>query len=101
MRRIVLLTLGALIVSACQPSSNTAATDRENSKQRDEQIATLINLHGMLCARVIFVGPEVAPGEVQVNCDEYRDAAKSKTKNNIVTYMVNLNSNSVRLVGRG
>lgn len=64
-------------------------------------MATLINLRGHLCAKVVFVSPELETGERQVNCEEYRDPMKAKTKHNLAMYMVNMHSGAVRFMGRG
>lgn len=64
-------------------------------------MAALINLNGDLCARVIFVGPELDSGERQVNGDEYSNSKNAGTKNNMAVYMVNMRSGTVRRVGRG
>jgi hypothetical protein len=64
-------------------------------------MATLINLKGHLCAKVILVSPQLSSGEYQVNCEEYRSPSKSGTKNNMVVYLVNLERGTVRLMGRG
>jgi hypothetical protein len=39
----------------------------------EEQIATILNLNGLLCARVVSVRPlEVRPNHYEVTCVEYR-----------------------------
>lgn len=78
-----------------------ATTGRDtNLPSKEQAIATLINLNGELCAEVTFIGPDVGAGERQVNCKEYGDPRKAGTKHNVAIYWVNLDSGSVRLIGR-
>lgn len=66
----------------------------------NERAATLINLSGHLCAKAVFISAKLGSGDQKVNCEEYRDARKSGTKNNMVIYMVNSEMATVKLVGR-
>jgi flagellar basal body-associated protein FliL len=77
------------------------ASQQTAQPSKEEALATLINFNGKLCAKVILISPKLSSGEYQVNCEEYREAEKSGTKNNMVVYMVNLDRGTVRLVGRG
>ena len=96
------LALGLLVACSSEPQiTSETQTDSGTQMPKEEMMATLINLRGNLCAKVILISPEISPGEHQVNCEEYRDARKSGTKNNMVVYMVNLERGTVRLVGRG
>jgi hypothetical protein len=90
-------------MSACSlpPSPQDEKDAKALQIEREKAMATLINLRGHLCAKVIFVGPEVDAGGRQVNCSEYRDPRKAKTKNNIAIYMVDLRSGNVKLMERG
>ena len=94
------LVAAMIAVAGCSTTSDDTAAANAFEAQREEAMATLINLRGQLCAKVIFVSPELASGERQVNCEEYRDSKKAKTKHNLVVYMVNLESGSVRFGGR-
>ena len=96
-----LLALLSLASCNSRPTPQDIEDVKASEVEREEAMATLINLRGYLCAKVIFVGPEVGTGERQVNCNEYRDPKKAKTKNNMVVYMVDLQSGAVRLMGRG
>jgi hypothetical protein len=98
--RICIAAAVSLILLSCggPPSAEEKAQAKAGLEER---IATVINLSGNLCAKVDFIGPVVSTGEYQVNCEEYRNPKLSKTKNNIVVYMVNPDTNSVRYMGRG
>lgn len=89
----------SLILYSCGPPSE--AEEAVSKAELEEKIATVINLSGNLCAKVIFVGPVISSGEYQVNCEEYRDPKLSKSKNNMTVYMVNPNTYAVRFMGRG
>ncbi len=99
MRAVIVWLTGAALVG-CNLAPNPEA-DKAAQREREERIATLINLNGELCARVVFVSPQLSSGEYQVNCDEYREPQKAQTKNNLVVYMVNLDTGTVRRMGRG
>ena len=95
---ILVMVLAAC--AGCDASSNVG-TDPAAQQKLEEGVATLINLNGRLCARVVYMSPELSTGERQVNCEEYRDPQKARTRNNIIVYMVDLRSGTVRLMGRG
>ena len=61
--------------------ASAKATER---KDADELMATLLNLQGYLCARVISVVPLDLPKHYEVRCIEYRGG------NGTVDYIVNL-----------
>jgi hypothetical protein len=92
---VLLIAVSSLI--SCAPSPEEIAKDRA---ERNEMMAKSINLHGYLCAEVLFVSPELSTGEFQVNCSEYRDPAKAQTKHNLVMYMVSP-TGAVTFMGRG
>ncbi len=102
MSRLYTLLLLVTLIS-CNETSKIEQVAAENAAkaEREEMMATLINLRGYLCARVIFVSPELSSGERQVNCEEYRDKAKARTKNNMAVYMVNLTNGEVKFVRKG
>ena len=99
---IVLGLIGALflLLMTCDSGKVPTPPSAEQLHARDETIATAINLSGNLCAKVTLVGPRVSSGEYQVNCEEYRDLRKARTKNNTVIYMVDPDRGTVRLMGR-
>lgn len=91
------------MLSRCGSDDSTPSeemTDTSQDETRKEMMATFINLSGNLCAKVVYVSPELSSGERQVNCEEYRDPSKSGTKQNMVVYMVNIDAQTVRLMGR-
>ena len=50
-----------------------AAASNPNNAVLNEQIATVLNLNGLLCANVVSVRPlEVRPNHYEVTCVEYR-----------------------------
>ena len=55
----------------------------------DEQIATMINLNGFLCARVVSVRPLGEKDFYAVRCVEYRDGS------GVVDYIMNAANGSV------
>src|SRR3546814_18025646 len=100
---VLVFATACLFVASCDGADKQAARKREKD-ELEERIATVINLNGHLCAEVVFVGPEISSGQYrgqyQVNCLEYRDPKKSGSKNNLVSYMVDPDINSVKLLGR-
>jgi hypothetical protein len=90
-----------LFLFSCSPPSEAEQTAAK--VELHERIATVINLSGHLCAKVIFVGPLISSGEYQgeyqVNCDEFRDPSMSSTEHNIAVYMVNPETYTVRPMG--
>ncbi len=106
---LVLILLGVLgyliwtfisMVVADFQSAPSAQISSKEEMSKEEMMATIINLSGNLCSKVIYVSPELSNGERQVNCEEYRDPSKSATKQNMVVYIVDMERNSVRMMGR-
>lgn len=56
-------------------STTTAPPIQKEDMSKEEMMGTFINLSGNLCAKVVYVSPELSSGERQVNCEEYRDAS--------------------------
>lgn len=81
-------------------SKQVPPVDQKEEMSKEEMMGMFINLSGNLCAKVVYVSPELSSGERQVNCEEYRDPSKSGTKQNMVVYMVNIDAQTVRLMGR-
>lgn len=92
------VALGCLMLTSCAPSPEEIA---KKKAERYEDIAAGLNLNGHLCAEVVFASPELSSGEIQVNCKEYRDPKKSKTKSNLAVYTINTTTGVVTFVGRG
>lgn len=99
---VVLGILGALflLLVTCNSDRRSAPESARAKHEREEMIATAINLSGNLCAKVLLVSPRLSTGEHQVNCEEYRDPRKSGTKKNMVIYLVNPDEGTVKLMGR-
>lgn len=91
-----LLVLGSMMLTACGSGSSEADREQAEFEARaaqieakarslegapasaaksalDEQIAGVLNLNGLLCARVVNVSPlQVRPNTYEVTCIEYR-----------------------------
>ena len=77
MKKIIVSFLTMVILA---PAS-ALATEK---KDVDEMLATLLNLQGYLCARVINVVPLDLPKHYEVRCIEYRGGQGT------VDYIINL-----------
>ena len=100
--------LAAICLSVASCGQRSAEQDKADLElqrtQLEERIATVINLNGHLCDKVVYVGPVLSTGEYQgeyqVNCREYGDPKKAGTKHNVAVYMVDPDQKTVRLMGR-
>lgn len=66
-----------------------ATSENAFSADVDEQIATVINVNGFLCARVVSVRPLGEKDVYAVRCIEYRDGS------GVVDYIMNAATGSV------
>lgn len=81
-------------------AENEAREAAAKERDRKEGLSTLINLSGNLCASI---EGEISrsDGITQVYCKEYRDPSKSKTKNNLIIYLINPQQGTIEIAGRG
>lgn len=69
------LLLIFLVVSALLSTPSLAS----NEAELKEKVATIINLNGYLCAKVLDIRPlEVRPNVYEVTCVEYRGGSGKK-----------------------
>lgn len=67
----------ALLIGLCSIGTATHAADEEALK---EMTAMVLNLNGLLCAKVVDIKPlQVRPNVYEVTCIEYRGGSGTKT----------------------
>lgn len=94
--RVALLAAAALValainaLSKVDPATATKAGPMDLTTEQAEQFATLINLNGHLCARVIEARRRADPKMIYVECERRRDSLSR------VAYEVDLASGKVK-----
>ncbi len=81
---IFLLVIASMVFTylISEPDKSTT-TSSYQTKDAEEQMATMLNLNGLLCAKITSIRPLVLDKKYEVTCIEYRGGSAT------VTYIYN------------